>query len=1212
MSNFPERLTVGPTDCQTTYELIPNQVLIRINEDVNEEELATFLGISSSEASTEPAYLQRARRTLDPAGLRWVTLPSGGGRNFARVRGSLEERSDIEEVRPIYFASGGGPETAATPMFETVMVQIEDDQVDEVLESISALGLIYNEAFSAALAPTAVFNFADDFDLNIENALAVATEVSNLPGVQSVEFDWLKLETYQLTPNDTLFSNQWNITTISAEGAWDIETGNSNVWIAIIDSGFDLGHPDLNFTPNTAANPTHCNADDFINGNPTPYNAGSSGVFHGTACAGIAAATINNNRGVAGVAGGCQIMPVRLGTIPTSARVAAGINWARINGAAVGSLSLGTPSTTAVVNAVVNAWNAGMILCAATGNDGDNTSSPPINFPANHVNTIAVGASDLNDQRKRPASSDGECWGSQFGAEIDVVAPGVQIWSTDEQGPSGYNDNSGGAINWACVDYTSSGDTTGDYVAVFDGTSAATPHVAGLAALIMSANPSLTNQQVRDLIESTCDKVSPGLYAYANTPGRPNGTWHQEVGYGRINVSRAVCNASQSIDLQTLSIQFNDVPEGEQTARAIVFSVTTCLAATFEIVSGPTVTGGPGSFGTLPSPNATLPATGSLSTREARLWLSFTGTDEGDITTGEVTVRLVETGEEWPISISANTIARPTVATVLCLDQSGSMQSPSGLAGFPTRNDVLKFAAPVFINVLQEDNGIGIVAFDDNAYNRMNVAAVGPPSPFDPARSNALGVIGSHTPNPSGLTAIGDAIEEAVNRLNATAGYDQEAIIVLTDGHETAAKYIADVAPLINERIFAIGLGTANQIQPAALTALTNGTGGYLLLTGTVGPDDLFLLSKYYLQILAGVTNQDIVLDPEGAVKPGQKHRIPFQLNEADVGVDTILMAETSLPVFRFALESPAGDLIDPGIAGATPSIDYISAQGVTYYRMTLPVPIGAGARSGKWHAVLTVDDVYYKRYLATLDNFPELYNQVKAHGVRYSLSVQSYSGLRLQAQLLQDSLEPGANLTVRAVLTEYGIPIGSDRAKVRAEFERPDKTGGLLTLNETEVGSGIYTANLPALLSGVYRFRILANGSTMRGRTFTREHLLTGAVWQGGDNPPPTSTDDPREDKERFCHLLSCLVSEKVMQPEFEKRLKELGIDINVLRSCIKTWCKRPRSNSIQRSTQTGVAPTSTVLSEATNTANTEVSSLSPVMVDLIRQLAKELENPQ
>ena len=382
--------------------------------------------------------------------------------------------------------------------------------------------------------------------------------------------------------------------------------------------------------------------------------------------------------------------------------------------------------------------------------------------------------------------------------------------------------------------------------------------------------------------------------------------------------------------------------------------------------------------------------------------------------------------------------------------------------------------------------------------------------------------------------------------------------MVFTDGHQTAAKYIADVAPLINEKVFAIGLGTASQIQPAALSALTNDTGGYLLLTGAVGTEDLFLLRKYYLQILAGVTNYDIVLDPEGAIKPGQVHRIPYYLNEADISTDVILLGETSLPLIYFALETPAGDLIDSGVTGANPSIDFVATQGMSFYRMTLPVPIGvAGASSGKWHAVLKINEKAFKQYLSMLDNNPEWYRRVKAHGVRYSLTVQSHSGFRLMARVMQSSNEPGATLTLRAVLTEYGLPVSGNRAKVRAEYELPDGTKGLMTLHEEGFGTGIYVNHMVAMLAGVYRFRVLARATTLRGREVTREHLLTGMVWAGGDQPPPSGKDDPDENKENLCDFLQCLLSRNVIRPDLEKFLEERGLDMDGIRKCLKRWCR-------------------------------------------------------
>jgi subtilisin family serine protease len=447
----------------------------------------------------------------------------------------------------VYFAAGGGPESAATPLFETINVLISGE-LSRVVEDLTSLGLVHQAAASELLAPLQVFTVPTAPGGSVaDRALELLPRVEETTGVEAAEFDWLKLETYTAVPNDPLFGQQWDMTTIALPGGLDLESGANNVWIAIVDSDFDLGHPDLRFTPNVAPTLTHFNADQALAGNPPPYNAGSAGVFHGTCVAGIAAAAANNGIGVAGVAGGCPIMPVRLGAVPSANRVAAGINWAANNGARVASMSLGTTATMAATNAVSNAWGAGLVLCAATGNNGGDTTSPSVNFPANDANVIAVGASDTNDQRKRPASADGEIWGSQFGPEIDVVAPGVQIWTTDEQGASGFNNNNGGAINVAGANYASSGDAAGDYFSVFNGTSAATPHVAGLAGLLISINPGSTNQQVRYLIESSCDKVSPALYPYAFTAAHPNGSWHEEVGYGRVNVLRALTNSLTQI-----------------------------------------------------------------------------------------------------------------------------------------------------------------------------------------------------------------------------------------------------------------------------------------------------------------------------------------------------------------------------------------------------------------------------------------------------------------------------------------------------------------------------------------------------------------------------------------------------------------------------------------------------------------------------------------
>jgi subtilisin family serine protease len=346
-------------------------------------------------------------------------------------------------------------------------------------------------------------------------------------------------------PNDTFFPQQWSMTRIQAGGAgttgWDISTGAVGVVICILDSGCDLTHPDLNFAAGAVGQ--GINLGTMM---PTGAPVGSANVIgHGTCCAGNAAARFNNAAGVAGVAGNCSIMPVAFQNW-TDAEVAAGINWAANNGASVISMSFRqyapgdgfgpTGWNFAVIDpAITNAVNVrGCVLVAATGNENTGVIN---GYPARNPLVIAVGGSDQADNRKNPGSADGECWGANFGPGLSVVAPCVINPSTDIQGNGGYNVNNGGPRTVACVNYPVCGDAAGDYFFQFNGTSSATPHVAGLAGAIRSQYPALTNLQVRDIVERTAEKVGG---AYADVPGFPNGTRNAQMGYGRINMLRAL------------------------------------------------------------------------------------------------------------------------------------------------------------------------------------------------------------------------------------------------------------------------------------------------------------------------------------------------------------------------------------------------------------------------------------------------------------------------------------------------------------------------------------------------------------------------------------------------------------------------------------------------------------------------------------------------
>lgn len=436
------------------------------------------------------------------------------------------------------------------------------NQIFVRLKSITDYHLLKKNIKKYSINAIELCNFDDKtylitIDKNSENnAMYIANKL-----YETGYFDYAEpnlIQFLNLSTNDQYFLQQWALNNtgqfggtsgidIRANPAWSLTTGSSNTRIAILDTGVDLTHPDLQ------AN--------LLSGFDATGNGGNGNVLnglpHGTACAGIAASIGNNTIGIAGVAYGCRIMPVSIAstnsnwTTTESGNIANAIDWARQNGASVISMSFGCIETNAMnieisEAATIGRNNNGCILVAATGNN----NSPFVNYPAINENVIAVGAISNCGQRKSPTSCDGENWGSNFGTHLDIVAPGVKIYTTDIQGSAGYNTSNG---------------TIGNYYASFSGTSAATPHVAGVAALILSVRPDLNGRQVRDVIEQTAQKV--GGYSYTTTTGRSNGTWNDQMGYGLVNAYAAVnaiftriSGPSTICNQETYSI--NNKPEG--------------------------------------------------------------------------------------------------------------------------------------------------------------------------------------------------------------------------------------------------------------------------------------------------------------------------------------------------------------------------------------------------------------------------------------------------------------------------------------------------------------------------------------------------------------------------------------------------------------------------------------------------------------------------
>ena len=615
---------------------------------------------------------------------------------------------------------------------------------------------------------------------------------------------------------------------------------------------------------------------------------------------------------------------------------------------------------------------------------------------------------------------------------------------------------------------------------------------------------------------------------------------------GVIRTALAIYQPAESINLLTPSISFANVPEGiggtgVTTWRAVTFEVVTCRPLVFQIIAGPT-----GGFGTPLGTTANSGPDEIGPVDRVHLWLSYTSTTAGSASTGSVTVRCNATGQSWVINISANTVARPKSAVVLVLDHSGSMIEDAGDA--TTKVQKLREAVQVFVDAMLPGDGIGLVRFDDTVQRLMSITDVGPLS-TGAGRQTAINTVNGPQLDPAGLTSIGGGVQEGKHVLDdaqasASPPYAVTAMVVLTDGNENTPPMISGVSSSITANTFAIGLGLPANISVSALNALTQGHNGYLIVTGALTADQRNYLSKYFLQVLAGITNASVVVDPHGELGAGDEHVLPFVLTEADYGVDVFLLCPA--PEFvDFQLETPDGRRINLANMATFGTVERVTRGTTAFYRFALPaIPSDSeGSHAGTWHAVLSIADPGRGSRWSPL--------QQKAtdggrHVHTYDLLVHAYSSLVFTARAVQTHYEPGAPVEVIATLKEYDVPV-EGRAKVWAEIVRPDGSPWMLPLAE-EPG-GRFTATWTAGQPGVYRARVRARGETINGRPFAREQTLTAVAVAGGDRPDTKAPADALGD------LLCCLLHSGALKPEAIKQWLP-GIDPEAVLRCIRRIC--------------------------------------------------------
>ena len=351
--------------------------------------------------------------------------------------------------------------------------------------------------------------------------------------------------------NDTYWIDQWGLENTGQHGensgidinfcnAREISMGNENIKVAIIDKGVEKDHTDL---PNVE------------DGYDASFSLSPAVVWnsnpHGTNCAGIIGAAGNNEEGITGIAPNCKIVPVSYLKGPGENQAKAdAIEWAweygqvdvincswHIDAEACPEVEI------AIDNALTLGRNGlGCVVVFSSSNDNLNE----ISFPANYTsNILVVGAMCPDGKRKEKDMCDGSTWGSNYGTELDIIAPGVFIPTTT---------------------LTGMGDNNGDYNLSWEGTSAAAPHVSGLAALILSVDPCLTGVEVNTYIEENAQKV--GGYIYEDGVTNRHSTWNEEAGYGLIDADATLYEVAKRFLLQNVTIDSETSVAGVTAIRA--------------------------------------------------------------------------------------------------------------------------------------------------------------------------------------------------------------------------------------------------------------------------------------------------------------------------------------------------------------------------------------------------------------------------------------------------------------------------------------------------------------------------------------------------------------------------------------------------------------------------------------------------------------------
>ncbi|MCE1164519.1 MAG: S8 family peptidase [Bacteroidetes bacterium] len=496
-----------------------------------------------------------------------------GASEINQLVNSLNSISGIEYASAVFspFEGDGNPKVLQG-VTDEILVQFKPYMNDaDIKNYLAKNGLMITQTLDLGGGKSFVLKVPRESGLQTMDA---ANEVYNsgLVNWSEPNFYYSGLLTY--APNDPFFPRQWSVRNtgnnipegisgtagcdMRVDSAWNITLGINKCIVGMVDSGIDTTHEDIK------ANLLNSLGYDFINGHPLQ----TDDMNHGTCTGGIVAAVGNNSIGISGIAPNVKLIGIKIFNAAGSTSTAALTNgliysWQQGEWISSNSWGGGSPVSAAdqaILDGVTNGRNGkGTVFCIATGN-----SNGALQWPSTNTNVIAVGGNSPCNTRKSTTSCDGETWwGANYGTGLYVVTPCVKIYATDRMGSVGY--------------------TPTNYDSTFNGTSSATPNCAGVCALALSLDSTMSWDTLRVRISRTADKIGSYSYTSAGPLTSLGNTWNNEMGYGKVNAYRLLQLVQQQMGpvITHTPLSNTEQTSGTRAVNAVITPATAPIVASW-------------------------------------------------------------------------------------------------------------------------------------------------------------------------------------------------------------------------------------------------------------------------------------------------------------------------------------------------------------------------------------------------------------------------------------------------------------------------------------------------------------------------------------------------------------------------------------------------------------------------------------------------------